>query len=310
MIKFLPIVLLLVFPKISHSQIDTIIDQTSIESIKQEINEKLDSLIFKNIELSSSIENRIEFHSQQLNRIYDSIQIQKFQSESISDSIIYLNSQIKNISNRLIESNARINQTSSKIDSRIRLINKTLKANLLRYLFFLSVLLSLVIIMFFILKKNLKSDNSVISQKINQTSKKLECQLIELDKRLVDFYTKDLKNEEHKTANREKDHTLSLKVADEIIRMLNNINHMSDETRGVKQLKRSIQRMKETFKNNDYEIVEMLGKSYNEGMSVIANFIPDDNLRKGQQIITRIIKPQVNFNGVMIQAAQIEVSNG
>ena len=33
-------------------------------------------------------------------------------------------------------------------------------------------------------------------------------------------------------------------------------------------------------------------------------------METGKQIITRIIKPQVNFNGKMIQAAQIEVSVG
>ena len=45
-------------------------------------------------------------------------------------------------------------------------------------------------------------------------------------------------------------------------------------------------------------------------MHVTANFIPDDNLKVGERIITRIIKPQVNYKEVMIQKAQIEVSQG
>lgn len=57
-----------------------------------------------------------------------------------------------------------------------------------------------------------------------------------------------------------------------------------------------------------YEIVDMLGKHYNDGMKVIANFVPDENLEEGEQVITKIIKPQINYNGVMIQAAEIEVS--
>lgn len=52
----------------------------------------------------------------------------------------------------------------------------------------------------------------------------------------------------------------------------------------------------------------MLGKPYDEGMKVIANFILDENLEEGKQIITGIAKPQVNFNGKMIQAAHITVS--
>ena len=43
-------------------------------------------------------------------------------------------------------------------------------------------------------------------------------------------------------------------------------------------------------------------------MKVIANFIPDETLPEGSQIITGIIKPQINYNGQMIQAAQITVS--
>ena len=57
-------------------------------------------------------------------------------------------------------------------------------------------------------------------------------------------------------------------------------------------------------------MIEMLNKPYDEGMKVVASFLPDENIETGKQIITRIIKPQVNFNGVMIQAAQIEVSVG
>ena len=57
-----------------------------------------------------------------------------------------------------------------------------------------------------------------------------------------------------------------------------------------------------------YEIVDMLGKPYNEGMKAIANFVLDESLEEGQQIITGIAKPQINYKGVMIQAAQITVS--
>ncbi|MDA8611659.1 hypothetical protein N9L07_00795, partial [Flavobacteriaceae bacterium] len=104
------------------------------------------------------------------------------------------------------------------------------------------------------------------------------------------------------------DHSLSLKVADEIIRMENNLQYMSSETKGVKQLVRALKSIKDTFQINGYEIVEMIGKPYNEGINAIVNFVPDENLKEGQRIITRIIKPQVNFNGVMIQSSQIEVS--
>ena len=52
----------------------------------------------------------------------------------------------------------------------------------------------------------------------------------------------------------------------------------------------------------------MLGKPYQAGMKAAVTFVTDDTLEPGQQIISRIIKPQVNYKQVMIQAAQIEVS--
>ena len=132
------------------------------------------------------------------------------------------------------------------------------------------------------------------------------------DNKILELIDSQLKiiNAEDLGAPQEEDHTLALKVADEIVRIQKNLSQMDEKTKGLKQLSASITRIQDNFASNGYEIVEMLGESYNEGMKVSANLIPDENLESGQQIITRIIKPQVNFNGVMIQSAQIEVSQG
>jgi len=122
-----------------------------------------------------------------------------------------------------------------------------------------------------------------------------------------------LMNEERQTSSAKADdvdHSLALKVADEIIRIQQNISNMDAETKGLKQLAASVKRIQANFEGNGYEIVDMLNKPYDAGMKVTANFKPDENLKPDEQIITRIIKPQVNFKGVMIQSAQIEVSQG
>lgn len=108
----------------------------------------------------------------------------------------------------------------------------------------------------------------------------------------------------------ELDHSLALKVADEIVRIHKNISNMDTNTKGLKQLKASIRRIQDNFLANGYELVDMLGKEYHEGMNLIANFVTSDEVETGKQVITRIIKPQVNYNGKMIQAAQIEVTIG
>lgn len=61
---------------------------------------------------------------------------------------------------------------------------------------------------------------------------------------------------------------------------------------------------------NGYEILKMLNQPYDDRMKASVSFVPSDELETDEQIITKIIKPQVNFKGTMIQAAQIEVSVG
>lgn len=106
----------------------------------------------------------------------------------------------------------------------------------------------------------------------------------------------------------EADHSLVLKVADEIVRIELNLSRMNTSVKGYKQLSKAVERIKNNFKANGYEIVDMLGKPYVEGMKVVANFVSDDTLNDSEQIITGVTKPQINYNGKMIQSAQITVS--
>jgi len=86
---------------------------------------------------------------------------------------------------------------------------------------------------------------------------------------------------------------------------------MDKEVKGLKQLSRSVQKLKDNLNANGYEIPELLGKQYHQGMKVIVvSSIPDENIDKDLEVITKVIKPQVNYKEKMIQTAQIEVSVG
>ena len=104
------------------------------------------------------------------------------------------------------------------------------------------------------------------------------------------------------------DHSLVLKVADEIIRIEANLSKMDPSVKGFKQISKAVERIRTNFEAYGYEIVDMLGKPYDDGMKVVANFVADESLTQGAQIITSISKPQINYNGVMIQSAQVTVS--
>lgn len=101
---------------------------------------------------------------------------------------------------------------------------------------------------------------------------------------------------------------LILALADRITFMEMTLYRMDPSLRGHKHLSKTLSQMKNNLKAYGYEIVEMLGTSYHDGMKVTATFVEDESLEKGKQIIIGVIKPQVNYNGKMIQSAQITVS--
>ena len=137
---------------------------------------------------------------------------------------------------------------------------------------------------------------------------KMQEESIKLDDKLLELFDKQMSNSQKVVSNDKPDHSLALKVADEVVRIELNMSRMDSSIRGYKQLAKAVNRIKDNFNANGYEIVDMLGKPYNEGMKVIAEFVLDEDLEEGQQIITGITKPQVNYNGEMIQAARITVS--
>ncbi|MFZ3194303.1 MAG: hypothetical protein WA154_13990 [Moraxellaceae bacterium] len=106
------------------------------------------------------------------------------------------------------------------------------------------------------------------------------------------------------------DHHLPLKLADEIHRMRKRLATLPEETKGLTPLKKSLERLENELLEQGYEIVDHLGMAYTENLSVKARFIPSDDLEPDQQLITKVVSPQVNYQGVLIRMADIEVSIG
>lgn len=129
-------------------------------------------------------------------------------------------------------------------------------------------------------------------------------EMIEMQKISVSLTALSSKSE----ISSKQDHSLIKTLADRITFMEMTLLKMDASVRGYKQLAKSINQMKDNLTANGYELVDMLGKVYKEGMNVTAIFVDDDSIEEGKQIITGIIKPQINYKGVMIQAAQITVS--
>lgn len=177
----------------------------------------------------------------------------------------------------------------------------------------LFVVALIIIAMYLWLRKRKDTDTIDSVRKVQDTleaaQKKLQEDSVSLDNKLMAILEKQMAAVPQKNDDKAKpDHSLALKVADEIVRMETNLSRMDETIKGYKQLKKAVERICDNFLVNGYEIVEMLGKPYKEGMKAAVTFVTDENLEDGKKIISKIIKPQVNYKDEMIQAAQIEVS--
>lgn len=204
-------------------------------------------------------------------------------------------------------------ETSSK--ESISKLDKDVSTNRLYWIIASLATLLLGGIVYWLLGKRIQNSKTDVETQIKNAKKSLEEESIKLDSKLVEVLDTQLKlKQEEKqivsaNSNTEIDHSLALKVADEIVRMQKNISKMDEETKGLKPLVKGIERIQANFASSGYETINLLNKDYDERMNIdVINFITDENLTAGRKIITSVIKPQVNFNGVLIQRAQVDVS--
>ena len=137
---------------------------------------------------------------------------------------------------------------------------------------------------------------------------KMQEESVKLDNQLLAIVQKQLDASSASKLTGEPDHSLVVKLADEIARIETNLSKMDKSVRGYKQLVQAKDRMINNVRANGYEIISLLGQEYNDGMQFPTRFVPDESLPEGKRIITGMIKMQVNYNGKMIQPAEIVVS--
>jgi septal ring factor EnvC (AmiA/AmiB activator) len=265
-----------------------------------------------------SLESANKRISDELSKASSNIKMLEIRIKNNNDSLILfkreLNENEKNIQQLYADLGKQIKVNSEKSDAEISTLNDTLSKNTLYWIIAVLGLGLMSILFYWILKNKLYREKNDLNQNIKKTSDALREEQVKLDEQFLKVLNTQLQimtsERQSQRENEEIDHSLALKVADEIVRIQKNLNQMDKETRGLKQLSASVIRIKDNFAANGYEMIEMLGEKYKEGMRVDANFRPDEKLKPGEQIITRIIKPQVNYKGKMIQPAQIEVSSG
>lgn len=209
----------------------------------------------------------------------------------------------------------KIQVTGQQAETKISELGGNVEKNRLYWIIATLVTLLLGTLMYLFLGKRIKSSQTDVETQIRNTKEVLEEESLKLDNKLIEVLETQLKVQQEESKNQptktseKSDHSLALKVADEIVRMQKNISRMDADIKGLKPLEKGIERIQANFAANGYEMVNLLNNEYDERMNIdVINFIEDDTLESGKKIISKIIKSQVNFNGILIQRAQVEVS--
>ncbi|HEA29697.1 MAG TPA: hypothetical protein ENH91_06840 [Leeuwenhoekiella sp.] len=289
-----------------------------------------DSILIKEI---PTIKNNVFQQRQEIDALTKKLNNQSYtigkQSQTISglqEQNTSLNASIDSLS-QLIQTNSqnivtnskelgtKIQETEQQAETKISALGGDVEKNRLYWIIATLATLLLGGLIYWLLGKRIKSSKTDVETQIRNTKASLEEESVKLDNKLVEVLETQLKLQQETAksqpvaSNEKADHSLALKVADEIARMQKNISKMGSDTKGVKPLLKGIERIQNNFAANGYEMINHLNKAYDERFNIdVINFITDENLDEGTRIITAVIKPQVNYKGVLIQRAQVDVS--
>lgn len=102
-------------------------------------------------------------------------------------------------------------------------------------------------------------------------------------------------------------HDVILSIINDLVRMQQNIDYMDENVKGVSQLRNRIKSIFTTLNSKQYEIPDLIGRSYHEGDNMIGTFELNEEMPIGANRIKRVVKPQVSYQGKLIQAAEVVI---
>ena len=221
------------------------------------------------------------------------------------------------ISQTANELGIKIKETDDKNEGKITEVSKSLSKNSLYGIIGVLSAILLSALLYWLLSKRQQTDKTDFIDQLSKTKSSIEESLVKEFGKQTELMDSQLhlieqqKTTLQATPNAVPNHSLALKVCGQINVMENNLMRMDPNVKGIKHIKRSIENLKDNLIANGYEMPELLGKQFHQGMKAIKTAtIQDENLEKDSEVITKVLIPQVNYNDKMIQTAQIEVSVG
>lgn len=275
------------------------VTQEDLEKEIKPLTQKVNSLQSENSKLKSEIGSL----NSKLSNAFKSIDSLRTKSQDNSNAITQTANQL----------GIQIKETGEKSEGKIIEVSDSLSKNSLYGIIGVLSAILLSGLLYWLLSKKQKSDKTEVETQLSNAKKSIEEEQVQINTKLAELYNGQmelLKQERKANPSNEIDHSLALKVADEIVKMQMNLVHMDSKVRGHRQLSIAVTNVFDNFRANGYEIVDLLNKPFKEGMNIQATKEPDPALKEGEQIIRRVIKPEIHFNNKIIQHAQVIVAYG
>ena len=271
-----------------------------VESKFTDINDRLESLKIRFGTVNSKLDQlTIIFTS-----LDDEVKNELFSVNKLSDSLGIITTSLTKDLGAVNKTVDVVESTSDSNAANIQSINKSLTQKQQYAIMLVAFSIVLILVIYIILSRRQANENKILAAKQKEIFEKQ----VQDGQQLTDWLSEQSLEKLDASKDKVTDHSFAIRVADEIVRITTNLSRMDESIKGYKQLSASARKLEQSLNSNNYEIEDLLNKAYNNGMNLQAHFVTDENLKDDESIITRIIKPQINFKGKLIQAAEVEVS--
>ena len=270
-----------------------------------------DSLKITNLQREVSIlKNTVSRLQQDGGRLQGLYQQQAKELDSLRTKQLQHTENVKTLAEKV---GADISDANQKIDNNVSTLSESINSRTWLGALGILIAIGLLACAYYILRRKISSGTTTIDkirsaqEGLETAQKAMQEESVKLDSKLVELLDKQINSSIKENKEQKVDHSFALKVGNEIAKIETNLSKMDPEVKGYKQLKQALNHIKDNFNAHGYEIVELLGLDYNDGMPFEAQFVPDDTLPEGKRIISGITRLQINYNGEMIQSAKITV---
>ncbi len=258
----------------------------------------------------TNLESQIQALGLRLNSLEKNYTTLNKKSTSNTENIAVLSTQIVSLNEQVGVNTSAISANAESFGTQLNFTTDSVHKNASKIhssIVWGSIVIALVLILSVLLTLLLRRKGA---NEINDLKK----QANDINQKIVDKLSNEV-SELQKIADtlsnqgdESKEHDLVIALADRITFMEMTLYKMDSHIRGYSHLSKTLAQMKNNLQAYGYVVVDMLGKEYVEGLKATVNYNDDPNIEPGKQIITNIIKPQINYKGTMIQSAQITVS--